>query len=329
MLDSLLVAYLSLHAALALLCDVQALLPDLSPPLLSLYQRAGLTSPIQNWIDTQGDFLFDTKPLWFKATVSAELLFQAPMCAYLAYAWIRRRQSVRLPSIVYSVHVLTTMVPIMAELTFDPRPTAVCKLVYGVWVLLPALLLIRCLRPPPLFTASSRTLWKLASTSDVEAWMSLGHMVGSSLDVADGFVHASDSRMIRTVAATFFRGKEVPKTTLHSCPPVLHSCHAVQAILLEIPAAKLPKSTRWIHAADESDAQLAVQVAEGLAHFPCKGRPHRVCAQVRETNESDFVRVLDDGCLHVHLRAPLQMTDVITYNLAWRDGVHVFPSKCS
>ena len=58
-----------------------------------------------------------------------------------------------MPSLLYATHVLTTMVPIMAVLCDDPRPTLTCKLVYGVWVVLPALLMWRCAGTPPLFAA--------------------------------------------------------------------------------------------------------------------------------------------------------------------------------
>ena len=59
--------------------------------------------------------------------------------------WARGRRWVRTPALVYSVHVLTSMLPIMAELLADPRPSLVCLSTYAVWVLLPCLMLARCL----------------------------------------------------------------------------------------------------------------------------------------------------------------------------------------
>lgn len=78
-----------------------------------------------------------------------QLLFQVPCCAALAHAWARRRQGAWLPALVYAVHVLSTMPPILLELLADPRPTRTCVAVYSVWVALPILVLARCAAAGP------------------------------------------------------------------------------------------------------------------------------------------------------------------------------------
>ena len=100
---------------------------------------------VQFWGDTYGDFLVLTNPLWFKAIIFVEAVFQLPACFVLAAGWVRQSEWVRTLTLVYSVHVLTTMVPIMAVLSLDPRPTVTCLLVYSVWVVFPVLLLLRVL----------------------------------------------------------------------------------------------------------------------------------------------------------------------------------------
>ncbi|KAL1521699.1 hypothetical protein AB1Y20_021354 [Prymnesium parvum] len=286
--DRLLAAYLLLHGALALIVDGQAIFPDVAPHVYEWYERAGLTQIVRQWVEQEGDVVFGARPLWFKATIAGELLFQVPLCFCLGYGWIRERQWVRTPGLVYAVHVLTTMIPIMTELCSHPRPTLTCKLVYAVWVILPAIMLLRCVQTPPMFHARPRTLWKIALLNDVQAWETCGLLLGSSLDLGDGFVHASDSRMIREVADMFFSGKE--------------------ALLLEIDASKLPKGTRWIKSEDMADAEMA--------------------QQVRTRADADFVCVLPDGCLHLHLRAPLPMRAVTITTLGLQDGKHIFPSGC-
>ena len=206
-MDTLLTAYLAMHAALALLIDAQSVLPDLAPSVLSAYERAGLTKPVARWVADEGDFLVGSNPLWFRWTVGGEILFQVPVCIALAIGFAKRRQWVRLPSLLYGTHVLTTMVPIMGVLCTDPRPSVTCKLVYALWVLLPALLIARCVRPL-VFEAPRRTLWKIALPQDVEAWEASGELSGSSLDLADGFLHTSDARMVRKVAGLFFKGQK-------------------------------------------------------------------------------------------------------------------------
>ena len=79
-------------------------------------------------------------------------------------------------------------------------------------------------------------------------------------------------------------------------------------MLLQIEASALPSSTRWLRSEDASDAALALQV--------------------KEKADADFVRALSDGCLHVHLRAPLAMTPVRIWPLELRGGEHVFPAEC-
>ena len=166
-LDALLTTYFSLHAVLTLLFDAQSVLPDLAPSVFAAYQRAGLTKPVAQWVADEGDFLVGSNPLWWKWMIGGEIVFQVPICIALAFGFAKRRQWVRLPSLLYGTHVLTTMVPIMGVLCTDPRPTLTCKLVYAIWVLLPALLMARCVRPL-VFEAPRRTLWKIALPADVE-----------------------------------------------------------------------------------------------------------------------------------------------------------------
>jgi hypothetical protein len=150
MLDALIVVYLAAHAVIGPLIDAQAVLPDTFPSVVSFYESTGLESVVTAWCVDHGDFLMHHRPLWFKAAVWAELILQVPACAVLSVGWARRREWVRLPSVMYSVHVLTTMVPIMAVLLIEGAtkarpPSVMCIGAYAVWVALPALLLWRCL----------------------------------------------------------------------------------------------------------------------------------------------------------------------------------------
>ena len=150
MLDALLLVYLIVHTVVGPLIDAQAVLPDAFPSLGSFYENAGLAHVVSSWCADHGDFLMAERPVWFKAAVWAEIMLQVPTCAVLSLGWARRQEWVRLPSIMYSVHVLTTMVPIMAVLLIEGAaraspPSAVCIGAYAVWVALPALLLWRCM----------------------------------------------------------------------------------------------------------------------------------------------------------------------------------------
>ena len=115
-LDALLTVYLSLHAVLALLIDAQSVLPDLAPSVFAAYQRAGLTKPVAQWVADEGDFLVGSNPLWWRWIIGGEIVFQVPVCIALAFGFAKRRQWVRLPSLLYGTHVLTTMVTLALAL---------------------------------------------------------------------------------------------------------------------------------------------------------------------------------------------------------------------
>ena len=125
--------------------------------------------------------------------------------------------------------MLTTMVPIMVVLCTDPRPTLTCKLVYAIWVFLPALLIARCAPGDmPLFDAPKRTLWKIALRPDVEKWEASAKLIGSTLDLGDDFLHTSDARMVRKVAAMFFKGHANPQPRVQIRVPLACGNKTVQ-----------------------------------------------------------------------------------------------------
>ena len=63
----------------------------------------------------------------------------------------------------------------------------------------------------------------------------------------------------------------------------------------------------WVRGEDASDALLAAR----------KG----------EEGGADAVRVLGDGCAHLHLRAPLPMRGVRILPLELHEGEHVWPEE--
>lgn len=145
LVDRLIALYFASHFVLGYLIDAQSILPDVAPSLYQLYEDVGLVALVRWWGEQEGDFLVLTNPLWFKSFIWAEVTLQLPACAIVAVGWHRRREWVRMPALLYSVHVLTTMLPIMFVLRADPRPTLTCLLVYSVWIVLPLLSAWRCL----------------------------------------------------------------------------------------------------------------------------------------------------------------------------------------
>lgn len=291
-MDTLFAAYLLLHGVLACLVDAQSILPDVAPAIYALYESTGLTAVVAQWCAEEGDFLVKENPAWFKALIWSELFLQVPACFVLGLGWLREAEWVKKPSLVYSVHVLTTMVPIMGTLLSDPRPTTKCTAVYAVWVLLPLLLAVRCARAgdAPLFGAPpARYLWKIALRTDVEKWEASGALSGSDLDVRDGFLHASSAAMVRRVADMFFSGQS--------------------ALLLRVDSRALTAPVTWVRSSAASDDKLRRTPRAGTA-----------------------VRVLPDGCLHVHPPTerllPMSAATSTIFELPWEGAAHVFPAEC-
>ncbi|KAJ3317227.1 Transmembrane protein 97 [Blyttiomyces sp. JEL0837] len=141
--DLFLFVYFILHIPITVCIDSQIVLPA------SLYPKA-LIDANQGWIDSANDFLvaggskeFD----WFYSIVLGELVFQFPFFFYGAYALYKDHVSFRIPGAIYASHVLTTLVPIVGTFLLTDRQTfeqtVLTLSVYGLWVLIPAILLYR------------------------------------------------------------------------------------------------------------------------------------------------------------------------------------------
>jgi hypothetical protein len=145
MLDAVISIYLGLHAVTALLIDSQLVFPQFIGT--KIYEQIGVHGALQQWGRDNKDHLVLENPLWFRSVVWAELIFQVPFCLVGCWAWATGQRWIRIPSIVYASHVLTTMIPIITELAVAGAPP-VTLAVYGLWVLLPAIMLFRSLGKP-------------------------------------------------------------------------------------------------------------------------------------------------------------------------------------
>ena len=52
------------------------------------------------------------------------------------------------------------------------------------------------------------TLWKIATSTEVDAWRAAGALTGSALDERDGFVHCATADQARVVADLYFAGQQ-------------------------------------------------------------------------------------------------------------------------
>lgn len=93
--------------------DLQGVLPrDLYPVELRNLQ--------QWYIEEFKDPLLQNPPVWFKSFLFCELVFQLPFFPIAAYAFFKGGcKWIRIPAIIYSVHTMTTLIPILSTVLLD------------------------------------------------------------------------------------------------------------------------------------------------------------------------------------------------------------------
>ncbi|XP_017744394.1 PREDICTED: transmembrane protein 97 isoform X2 [Rhinopithecus bieti] len=110
------------------------------------------------------DPLLQEPPAWFKSFLFCELVFQLPFFPIATYAFLKGScKWIRTPAIIYSVHTMTTLIPILSTFLFEDfskasgfkgqRPETLHERltlisVYAPYLLIPFILLIFMLRSP-------------------------------------------------------------------------------------------------------------------------------------------------------------------------------------
>ncbi|XP_050619205.1 sigma intracellular receptor 2 isoform X1 [Macaca thibetana thibetana] len=149
--------YFLSHIPITLFMDLQAVLPrELYPVefrnLLKWYAKEFK------------DPLLQEPPAWFKSFLFCELVFQLPFFPIATYAFLKGScKWIRTPAIIYSVHTMTTLIPILSTFLFEDfskasgfkgqRPETLHERltlisVYAPYLLIPFILLIFMLRSP-------------------------------------------------------------------------------------------------------------------------------------------------------------------------------------
>eukprot|EP01035_Chromulina_nebulosa_P027923 gene27923-36785_t len=130
--------YFITHIPITLCVDLQALLGSFYPPLLR---------DLYTWyVTTFQDELMANPPPWLKTFIFLELTFQLPFFFVAVYALYNKLTWIRIPSIVYGIHVATTVCPILtsilaSESTSVHDKTLLCSF-YLPYLLVPLILAI-------------------------------------------------------------------------------------------------------------------------------------------------------------------------------------------
>ncbi len=99
-----------------------------------------------HWWGRTFDPLLLARPVWFKVTIWLDNLLYGPFYAVAIYAFIKGKEWIRLPSIVYAVSMMSGVIMILSEEAFGPYRTshlAIVVLANASWIVFPLILLLR------------------------------------------------------------------------------------------------------------------------------------------------------------------------------------------
>ena len=108
-----------------------------------------------HWWGNTFDPLLMARPAWWKATIWIDLLFFGPFYLFAIYAFIKGKEWIRIPSIIYSATMLTNVTIILADEAGGVHATPHLPIVILAnlsWLLFPLYIIYRMWRYPTPFT---------------------------------------------------------------------------------------------------------------------------------------------------------------------------------
>ncbi|XP_075760969.1 sigma intracellular receptor 2 [Pelodiscus sinensis] len=147
--------YFLTHIPITLMIDLQALVPG-----AGIYPQS-LTELLKWYAVTFKDPMMLEPPAWFKSCIYCEAFLQMPFFPIAAYAFFKGGcKWIRTPAIIYSTHVATTLVPILAHILFHDfaaskhlgpktqQERLTLLSIYVPYLLIPILILLTMLHSP-------------------------------------------------------------------------------------------------------------------------------------------------------------------------------------
>lgn len=107
------------------------------------------------------DPLLIARPMWWKMTIWIEALFFGPYYLAAIYAFLKGKEWIRIPSIIYASSIMTNVVIILGEEKYGAHAAPSFPLVLLLnlpWLLFPAYLIYRMWRSPHPFTQAMPTV---------------------------------------------------------------------------------------------------------------------------------------------------------------------------
>ena len=137
LLRAVFLIYFFTHIPITIVLDAQALIGFIYPRSLQDFNTWYFT--------TFNDALIRSPPIWLQSFIFEELLLQLPFFFIATYGLIKKKNWIRIPSIVYGAHVSTTVWAILPEIwvssaSFNEK--LLLTLFYGPYFVIPMLLCI-------------------------------------------------------------------------------------------------------------------------------------------------------------------------------------------
>lgn len=111
-----------------------------------------------HWWGNNFDPLLMARPVFFKVTIWLDNLLYGPFYLVATYAFIKGKEWIRLPSVIYAVSMISGVIMILSEEAFGQYRTSHLALVIAAnasWIIFPLLLLIRMWGTEHPFTRSA------------------------------------------------------------------------------------------------------------------------------------------------------------------------------
>jgi|ERR1041385_1010365 hypothetical protein len=101
------------------------------------------------------DPLLIARPVWWRATIWIDVLLFGPFYVLAIYAFVKGKNWIKVPALVYSGMMLSNVIIILFEEAYGPSATpqfGIVLLLNLPWLLMPLFIIYRSLRGPQLFT---------------------------------------------------------------------------------------------------------------------------------------------------------------------------------
>jgi hypothetical protein len=106
---------------------------------------------LSHWWGKTYDPLLYARPVWWRATIWIDVALFGPYYAFAIYAFIRKRNWIRIPSVIYASVMLTNVTIILSEEIWGVHATPHLAAVLGAnasWVIVPLLIIWRMRKEP-------------------------------------------------------------------------------------------------------------------------------------------------------------------------------------